>query len=551
MVKNVGSLERRFEVVAAFHEESHHEDGHGSTSDTDNSPVPSSTFSDFNDASSKAETDILPSWSSSWPSHADDVNHTTRIADPQGDVHPDWILPSSPPSPPLRYDPRCRASSPETPSPLYGKWQKPGLRTDAGKPLFNLPDSQETHASSSTSSRHPSSTGDGSAPVSRTSSWLSSSDFSASSSGTSCQPSSNLLSIFAAASTAPAVNPPPTLSFYQQPGRDCQASTSYPLPSYHRPPVSRTQAKRLDTEHGNYIPQSRPVGAPQPGVPAWRQEVSRAAEQTYSTAISARQRPGLAKLSRFREPTSSGKKRVVLPAKHAHKRSCSIQWQQSERWQKKSRARLRDLLVLLSVMLAGTFLIWKSCFGSNKPSSSLRRQPLKLPHLATLPEPQRDTMVIYRVLGNDLPPRHEVGQTLRNLRFMLAHENTFSQFSSPAFSPYNLKIEKYYILNRITNVTAVESILSMFKEYNIPESRILNIPSDLEEYRSQAMRWDGGVATAKNQWGIGAPGMQNATGESESASSGVNLAEAKSSAFKSSISRTPSLQTLPIGEKSD
>lgn len=122
-------------------------------------------------------------------------------------------------------------------------------------------------------------------------------------------------------------------------------------------------------------------------------------------------------------------------------------------------------------------------------------------------------MVIYRVLGNDLPPRHEIGQTLRNLRFMLSHENDFSHFSSPNFTPYNLKIDKYYVLNRITNATTVETILSMFEEYGVPQNRVLNIPFDLEEYRKQEMRWDGGVAVGKNLWGIGQPGgMENVTG---------------------------------------
>lgn len=98
---------------------------------------------------------------------------------------------------------------------------------------------------------------------------------------------------------------------------------------------------------------------------------------------------------------------------------------------------------------------------------------------------------------------------------MLSHEDGFSHFSSPSFSPYNIKIDKYYVLNRITNDTAVEAIMSLFAEFGVPENRILNIPFEIEEYDQQGMRWDGGVATTRNLWGIGAPGVRNITAESE------------------------------------
>src|SRR5690606_32334685 len=33
-----------------------------------------------------------------------------------------------------------------------------------------------------------------------------------------------------------------------------------------------------------------------------------------------------------------------------------------------------------------------------------------------------DTFVLYRIIGNDLPPRHKRGQAIANLRFILEHE---------------------------------------------------------------------------------------------------------------------------------
>lgn len=460
-------------------------DSQQSGSDSETSPVPSTTFSDFNDASSKADTESLPAWNSSW-SLADD-SHTASIADSQTDIHPAWIVPSSPPSPPLRYDPRCRASSPETPSPLYAKWQKPRIQAESMRPngpsrlgtTSQLPSIEFEHGSTSfdaTSSA-------GSARVSRASSWLSSSNSSIFSTGDSVD-----TRFFVAAPHIPA------LPFSSLATQSHMAVPRLPTNALNHPSQLPIPSTSTST-----------VTQPRPSYHA----------QTYSTALGTRTRPGLAKLSRFREPTSSGKKRVIQPAKHAHKRSCSVQWQQFERWQRKSRARLRDLLLLLLTMAIGALIIWQLCFPSARPESTSRRRSLKIPHLVTLPQPHRDTMVIYRILGNDLPPRHEVGQTLRNLRFMLSHEDGFSHFSSPSFSPYNIKIDKYYVLNRITNDTAVEAIMSLFAEFGVPENRILNIPFEIEEYDQQGMRWDGGVATTRNLWGIGAPGVRNITAESE------------------------------------
>lgn len=38
---------------------------------------------------------------------------------------------------------------------------------------------------------------------------------------------------------------------------------------------------------------------------------------------------------------------------------------------------------------------------------------------------QKSTIGIYRIIGNDLPPRHKQGQTLANIRFILENEQNF------------------------------------------------------------------------------------------------------------------------------
>jgi hypothetical protein len=60
--------------------------------------------------------------------------------------------------------------------------------------------------------------------------------------------------------------------------------------------------------------------------------------------------------------------------------------------------------------------------------------------------------VLYRVLGNDLPPSHEIGQTLSNLRFMLDHE------------PELEACEKRWVVNRIVDPEQEAAIIALLEE---------------------------------------------------------------------------------------
>lgn len=135
--------------------------------------------------------------------------------------------------------------------------------------------------------------------------------------------------------------------------------------------------------------------------------------------------------------------------------------------------------------------------------------------------PERDTLILYRILGNDLPPRHSPGQTLRNLRFLLQHESDFS--SLPHLGPHSvhhshlygsgsgakkshsedggLLVDKYFVLNRIAEPEMLGAILGLLRLYAVPESRILVIPFDWNEYQRRDFRWDGGVDKVVG-WGI-------------------------------------------------
>ncbi|GAA5878629.1 hypothetical protein JCM1840_003533 [Sporobolomyces johnsonii] len=136
--------------------------------------------------------------------------------------------------------------------------------------------------------------------------------------------------------------------------------------------------------------------------------------------------------------------------------------------------------------------------------------------------PERDTLVMYRILGNDLPPRHSPGQTLRNLRFLLQHESDFSIL--PPLGPHGLhhshlygsgtkaqaahtqtgglRVDKYFVLNRIAEPEMVSAIIGLLHLYSVPDSRILIIPFEWDEYQRREFRWDGGVDAIAG-WGIG------------------------------------------------
>ncbi|SCV68806.1 BQ2448_927 [Microbotryum intermedium] len=144
------------------------------------------------------------------------------------------------------------------------------------------------------------------------------------------------------------------------------------------------------------------------------------------------------------------------------------------------------------------------------------------PPLQHSDEPQRDTLVLYRILGNDLPPRHSPGQTLRNLRFLLQYESDFSLL--PPLGPHTdhhahlygsgskayshteeggLRVDKYFVLNRIADAQMVTAIISLLHMYSVPDSRILLIPFEWSEYERRGFRWEGGV-DKMDGWDIGA-----------------------------------------------
>ncbi|KAF9428373.1 hypothetical protein BGZ94_002591 [Podila epigama] len=84
-----------------------------------------------------------------------------------------------------------------------------------------------------------------------------------------------------------------------------------------------------------------------------------------------------------------------------------------------------------------------------------------------------ESIVLYRILGNDLPPRHRPGQTLSNVRFILEHEPEFN------------KTRKLWVLNRIVDPQAEASLIQLLDHHR---QEYIKIPFIEQDYLKQDFR---------------------------------------------------------------
>lgn len=75
--------------------------------------------------------------------------------------------------------------------------------------------------------------------------------------------------------------------------------------------------------------------------------------------------------------------------------------------------------------------------------------------------------ILYRILGNDLPPRHALGQTYQNAKFILDNEPDFEG------------CEKRWVVNRIADPEQDQKIRRLLEEYG---QHYLYIPFNPKEY---------------------------------------------------------------------
>lgn len=77
------------------------------------------------------------------------------------------------------------------------------------------------------------------------------------------------------------------------------------------------------------------------------------------------------------------------------------------------------------------------------------------------------TFILYRIIGNDLPPRHAPTQTIRNLKFIIQNEPEFDG------------VLKIWILNRLVNRSREQILINYLKQYG---KTFLTIPFVVNDY---------------------------------------------------------------------
>jgi hypothetical protein len=70
---------------------------------------------------------------------------------------------------------------------------------------------------------------------------------------------------------------------------------------------------------------------------------------------------------------------------------------------------------------------------------------------ASLPKIAEDSFIFFRIIGNDLPPRHKAGQSLANIRFILNHE------------PARPGVTRRWLLNRIIDSDTEKEIIDLMQ----------------------------------------------------------------------------------------
>lgn len=79
-----------------------------------------------------------------------------------------------------------------------------------------------------------------------------------------------------------------------------------------------------------------------------------------------------------------------------------------------------------------------------------------------------DTFILYRIIGNDLYPRHKKGQSRENLQFVLENE------------PELVHCEKKWVVNRIIDKREEQAIIALLLQHN---QEFINIPFNKEDYK--------------------------------------------------------------------
>lgn len=84
--------------------------------------------------------------------------------------------------------------------------------------------------------------------------------------------------------------------------------------------------------------------------------------------------------------------------------------------------------------------------------------------------------IMYRAIGNDLPPRHALGQSYTNVKYILENEEDIPE------------VEKRWVVNRIVVKEEEQKILDLLKQH---KQEYVHVPIELEDYAKRGIRYEG------------------------------------------------------------
>ena len=99
--------------------------------------------------------------------------------------------------------------------------------------------------------------------------------------------------------------------------------------------------------------------------------------------------------------------------------------------------------------------------------TSINEDLLREQYTASDLSSRKDDFVLYRIIGNDLPPRHELGQSLRSLSFILQNEPQLSGCT------------KKFVINRVLDTETESKIIATLEDHG---HEYIHIPFDPDVY---------------------------------------------------------------------
>jgi hypothetical protein len=135
----------------------------------------------------------------------------------------------------------------------------------------------------------------------------------------------------------------------------------------------------------------------------------------------------------------------------------------------------RLLIIVFAILLILSYLPFftSAPAKTSSPPAHERPRDQKVPAFPPSESSVRDQIILYRIVGNDLPPRHKEGQTLSNLAFILKHEKSFPN------------TRKIFLLNRIVDPVNEAAIIRLLDEYKM---EYIRAPFHEEDYTKMDFR---------------------------------------------------------------